>query len=506
MISQTYLGLDLGTSELKALLMGADGQVLATTSSPVESAFPQPGWSEQNPQDWWSACVDACRQLKAQAPEAFSAVRSIGLSGHMHGATLLDAEGHVLRPCIMWNDSRSQAECELLHQKLPELERIAGNLAMPGFTAPKIMWVGKHEPDVFAKIAKVLLPKDYLRYLLTGKYVGEMSDAAGTLWLDVAQREWSEAVLEATGLTRENMPDLVEGSAVSAYLSESAAKQLGLDSGLPVAGGAGDNAASAIGIGAILPGDAFLSLGTSGVLFSVTDGHRPNTSDAVHAFCHALPQGWHQMAVMLSAASCLRWVKQLTQFDNEAALIELVQSLNEKQRRQAPIFLPYLSGERTPHNDADASACFLGLRSAHGPADLAYSVLEGVGFGLRDGLMAMQNAGAAVRKAQLVGGGSRSEYWAQLLSNILGITLEVSESASVGAALGAARLAQLALLEGSTADLEKVCAKPEAHRVFEASEEMSGSLSERYALYRQAYQTNKHLFQALQRASCHAGS
>jgi xylulokinase len=325
--------------------------------------------------------------------------------------------------------------------------------------------------------------------------VAEMSDAAGTLWLDVAQRAWSPAALEASYLNLGQMPALVEGIAVSGYLTQEAAEALGLKAGLPVAGGAGDNAASAIGIGAIKPGDAFLSLGTSGVIFSVTDGHRPNTADAVHAFCHALPQGWHQMAVMLSAASCLRWVKDLTRSASEEVLLESVSALSAGQRAQAPIFLPYLSGERTPHN---ASACFIGLRAGHGAADLAYSVIEGVGFGLRDGLAAMQNAGTRVTSAQLVGGGSRSAYWAQLLSNILGISLEVSESASVGAALGAARLARLTTLPQDSETWVKVCKKPAMQECYEPNPAAAARLESRYALYRQAYQTNKFLFEALQ--------
>ncbi len=318
------LGLDLGTSELKALVMSADGAVLATAHAPLAWRQPHPGWAEQDANDWWQATIAACAQLKATAPQALAAVRAIGLSGQMHGATLLDAADHVLRPCILWNDTRSAAQCAALTRDCPSLHDIAGNLAMPGFTAPKLLWVREHEPEVFRRVATVLLPKDWLRLQLTGTKVCEMSDAAGTLWLDVARRDWSDALLAATGLSRAHMPSLVEGPQVSGQLTAAAARELGLTAGIPVVGGAGDNAASAIGIGAVKAGDSFVSLGTSGVLFSVTDCHRPNVDDAVHAFCHALPGVWHQMAVMLSAASALTWVTRATGHANEGELLAKV--------------------------------------------------------------------------------------------------------------------------------------------------------------------------------------
>ena len=348
------LGIDLGTSEVKVLMMSSQGEVLAVAHSPLTWEQPQAGWAEQDPASWSVAVVNACQQLQAKAPEWYAAVSAIGLSGHMHGATLLDEQARILRPCILWNDGRSAKQCEELTAACPELHAIAGNLAMPGFTAPKLAWMREHEPTVFSRIDKVLLPKDYLRLLLTGSMVSDMSDAAGTLWLDVEKRDWSDTLLQATGLTRAHMPALVEGSAVSGYLSERAAKLLGLKSGIPVAGGGGDNAASAIGLGAIRAGDSFVSLGTSGVLFSVTDQHRPNVQAAVHAFCHALPGMWHQMTVMLSAASALRWVTQTTGYASETELMAQVAKLDAKDREAAPLFLPYLSGERTPHDDPHA--------------------------------------------------------------------------------------------------------------------------------------------------------
>jgi xylulokinase len=412
------------------------------------------------------------------------------LSGQMHGATLLNARGDVLRPCILWNDTRSAAECLELKQSCPELEAITGNLAMPGFTAPKLLWVKKHEPQVFAQTAKVLLPKDYLRYILTDEYVGEMSDAAGTLWLDVAKRDWSDLALAATGLSRSHMPRLVEGSAVSASLSDKAAKLLGLRAGIPVAGGAGDNAASAIGLGAVNAGDGFISLGTSGVIFLVTEKFAPNPANAVHAFCHALPNAWHQMSVMLSAASCLRWVTHLTGFENEATLLDAVATLTDSERKQSPIFLPYLSGERTPHNDADASGVFFGLRPSHTAAHLAYSVIEGVSFGLLDGFNALRAAGGTAQQLQLVGGGARSTLWAQLLADVLDVRVATYRVSSVGAALGAARLGQMAAEGSDAASIAKICSQHPVDQVF------APRVGEQLALH-QRYQHFKSLYQAL---------
>jgi xylulokinase len=479
------LGLDLGTSELKALLMGPDGAVLAVAHAPLTWQQPHPGWAEQNAHDWWLATVAACATLHQTAPAALAAVRAIGLSGQMHGATLLDAQQQVLRPCILWNDGRSAAQCAALTKACPALHGIAGNLAMPGFTAPKLMWLREHERTLFDRVATVLLPKDYLRWKLTGTLVSEMSDAAGTLWLDVARRDWSDVLLQATHMTRAQMPRLVEGQQISGQLSADAARALGLPSGIPVVGGAGDNAASAIGIGAVKAGDSFVSLGTSGVLFCVTDKHRPNVAEAVHAFCHALPGVWHQMAVMLSAASALTWITRLTGQANEAALLAKVAALTEAERAQAPIFLPYLSGERTPHNDAQASGSFIHLRHSHGVAHLGYAVIEGVSFGLRDGLDAMRRAGSQIDEVQLVGGGSRSTLWAQLLADVLGVRVLIGEDSSVGAALGAARLAQLCGEDLSAARIAQVCRAPKVlHQLTPAPSKL---LVQRLAAFRSAY-------------------
>jgi xylulokinase len=494
MAKATYLGIDLGTSELKVLLIDQQGQPVGSTGQALTVSQPHAQWSEQDPAAWVVALQAACASLRQQWPDAYAAVQGIGLSGHMHGATLLGADNQVLRPCILWNDTRSSQACANLSAACPEVQQITGNLVMPGFTAPKLLWVAQHEPQLFAKTAKVLLPKDYLRWHLVDDYVSDMSDAAGTLWLDVARRDWSDRMLVATGLTRQHMPRLVEGSAVSGYLSAKAAGLLGLREGLPVAGGAGDNAASAIGLGAIQPGDGFISLGTSGVIFLATEKFAPNPANAVHAFCHALPNAWHQMAVMLSAASCLRWVTQLTGYADEAALLAKVAQLTDQERAEAPLFLPYLTGERTPHNDAHASGVFMGLRPSHGAAHLGYAVIEGVGFGLLDGMHALRQAGGQAQQLQLVGGGSKSPLWAQLLADILNIRIATYKVSSVGAALGAARLAQMAAEGSEAAAVQRICKQHEVEKIYTPKAAVHDGLMLRYSRFTALYLTLKSSF------------
>lgn len=485
-----FLGIDLGTSEVKLLLLAEDHAIVATVGEKIAVSRPQPHWSEQDPNEWWSATGKAVAALRAMAPEAFAKIRAIGLSGQMHGATLLDAKDQVLRPAILWNDTRSAAECAELSARCPDLPQISGNLAMPGFTAPKLVWVAKHEPAIFAKVASVLLPKDFLRMKMTGEKVSEMSDAAGTLWLDVAKRDWSDELLAATGLTRAQMPRLVEGSEASGTLLPEVANAWGLSSDVIVAGGGGDNAASAIGIGAVAPGDGFISLGTSGVLFVVTDRFRPNPASAVHAFCHAVPNRWHQMSVMLSAASCLSWVTKLVGAESEGALLGQMSALSLEQRLAAPIFLPYLSGERTPHNDAQAQGVFFGLNHDTSAAHLAYSVIEGVAFGTMDGLAALQSAGTTVGRLALVGGGSRSAEWAQILASILDTEIVTLEGSETGGALGAARLGWLA-----AGGLEaQVCRAPAVRERFLPNAAQRERLLPRYQRFTSLYPRLRDLF------------
>jgi len=478
-----FLGIDLGTSELKLLLLDEQHQIVATTGVALTVQRPQPLWSEQDPAAWWAALEQGMAKLGQSHAAALARVRGIGLSGQMHGAVTLDAADRVLRPAILWNDGRSSAQCAEMMAACPELPAITGNLAMPGFTAPKLAWMRRHEPALFGRVAKVLLPKDWLRLQLSGSCVSEMSDAAGTLWLDVARRRWSPEALALTGLTEAQMPRLVEGSDASATLKPALAARWGLPANIPIAGGGGDNAASAVGMGVVKPGDGFLSLGTSGVIFLCNEAFSPNPARAVHAFCHALPGTWHQMSVMLSAASALRWVTQTLGEPDEATLIEKVAGLSETQRRQAPLFLPYLSGERTPHNNANAQGVFFGLTHEHGAAALGYAVLEGVGFGLLDGWQALGAAGGTAESLWLVGGGARSGWWAKLLASLLDVRLVTAVGSEAGGALGAARLAWLAC--GGSVD--EVCRTPEVARVAEPDAALAATLRPRHQRFARLY-------------------
>ncbi len=439
-----FLGLDFGTSSLKALLVDSEQRVVGSASRPLDVQRPAPGHSEQEPEAWWQAMLDAVDALHRDHPAALSAVQGIGLSGQMHGAVLLDASGAVLRPAILWNDVRAVAECRALEADFPGLRERSGNIAMPGFTAPKLLWVRTHEPEVFARTATVLLPKAWVRYRLTGERIEEMSDASGTLWLDVGARDWSDAALAATGLSRAAMPRLVEGNVVAGTLLPSLAARWGMARRPVLAGGAGDNAAGAVGLGAIRPGDAFVSLGTSGVLFAVTDRFRPCPERAVHAFCHALPGLWHQMGVTLSAAASLAWWSGVTGLGEQALLDELARAGDPPQAPSAALFLPYLGGERTPHNDGAVRGAFAGLSHDTGRAALTQAVLEGVAFSMRDCLDALAASGTAIGSADVIGGGSRSRLWVAIIASVLGLPLHRLADGEHGGAFGAARLARMA--------------------------------------------------------------
>lgn len=454
-----FLGLDIGTSSVKAVLVDAEDRLVAVEERALEVTRPHPLWSEQDPESWVTACVSAVDALAAAHPAEVAAVVGIGLSGQMHGAVLLDASGRVLRPCILWNDGRSAPQCATLEARFPALHAITGNLAMPGFTAPKLVWVREHEPEIFAATAHVVLPKAHVRFRLTGELVEEMSDASGTLWLDPALRDWSDAALAACDLDRAHMPRLVEGSQVSGRLAPAFVARWGMPSAPVVAGGAGDNAATAIGLGAIEPGDAFLSLGTSGVLWATTDRFAPNPASAVHAFAHALPGRWHQMGVMLSAASCLAWWAGVGGTDAATLLAEL----GDDADPGSVLFLPYLTGERTPANDPALRAVFAGLGAETDRRAMTRAVLEGVGHAVVDNRDALAAAGTTIAEIDLVGGGSRSRLWAQIIADQLEIPVHRVEEGAVGAAHGAARLGRLAAT-GETP--ETVCRRPRRLETF----------------------------------------
>ena len=475
-----FLGLDLGTSGLKALLVDENETIVAEAVAPLQVTRPHDGWSEQNPDDWFTACAAAIAGLGVD----LRGVRGIGLSGHMHGATLIGRDGHALRPCMLWNDTRASVEAAEMDAD-PIWREVTGNIVFPGFTAPKVEWVRRNEPAVFAQIDKVLLPKDALRLWLTGDAVSEMSDAAGTSWLNTGARDWSDDLLARSGLTRAQMPTLVEGSEVSGTLSGSIAGKLGLPVGIPVAGGGGDNAASAIGMGVVKPGQAFVSLGTSGVLFAATPSYAAAPESALHSFCHALPGLWHQMGVILSATDALNWLAGVLNESPQA----LTADLGALQAPGRTIFMPYLGGERTPHNDAQIRAGFLHLGHATDRAAMTRAVMEGVTHALRDSFDAMAQTGTQIDSLIAVGGGSKSDYWLSAIATSLNMPIQIPASGDFGAALGAARLGRMAATgEGAT-----LAVPPPISRVIEPDTSLAGAFADAHARYSETYRAVKNL-------------
>lgn len=478
-----YLGIDLGTSGVKVIVLDDKDNLLAQSTMALEVSTPKTLWSEQNPDHWWQATCSAIEEIKHKHPILLKQIQAIGLAGQMHGATLLDEKNQIIRPAILWNDGRCAAECDELKRAEPNLESITGNIAMPGFTAPKLLWVKKHEPEQFARIKKVLLPKDYLRYLMTGDFASDMSDSSGTLWLDVNNRSWSEKMLAATGLNETHMPKLYEGNEITGYLDKPLAQQWGMQQ-VPVVAGAGDNAAGAIGMGIIQPKQAFLSLGTSGVYFVANERFSPNPTGTVHAFCHSLPNLWHQMSVILSAASCLSWVTKLTQFPSEQNLLNEVEKLDFSQPNPV-IFLPYLSGERTPHNNPDAQGVFIGLNHNTSPAILARAVLEGVAFAFADAQQVLLDAKTDIDHVSVIGGGSRSLLWLEILASVLNKPLKLHEGSDVGPAYGAARLAHLAM---SKQPIDTICSQRKVKQIIHPNLTMSAYYSQQLQKFRDIYQ------------------
>lgn len=475
-----YLGIDLGTSGVKTVLMDQSQAIVASQTAPLSVSRLHDGWSEQNPAHWISAIEQTLDRLKVSDGASLAAVRGIGLSGHMHGATLIDQHDKVIRPCMLWNDTRSHAQASRLDT--PASRKIAGNILFPGFTAPKVAWVAENEPEAFSRIAKILLPKDYVRLWLTGEHVAEMSDAAGTGWLDVGARSWSDALLQAMGLEQSHMPSLVEGTEVSGTVRQVLATRYNMGVNVVVAGGAGDNAASACGMGTVAAGSAFLSLGTSGVLFAANDSYQPNAESAVHAFCHALPQTWHQMGVILAATDALNWISGVVQETPESLANELE---GKKAEPTDLIFLPYLGGERTPINDANARGVFLGLKHTTDRTEMVRAVMQGVSFAFRDCQLALQSAGTILTHATAIGGGAKSTYWLQVISNTLNLPLRIPADGDYGASLGAARLG---LIAAEKEDALQVCLPPATQRSIEPDSSY-GHFVELHEKYRATYQS-----------------
>ncbi len=483
-----YLGIDVGTSGIKAVIIDDAGTVISESRAGLTVSHPHPLWSEQDPSDWWAATNTAVSQLDQAAREQ---VRAIGLSGQMHGAVLLNTARKVIRPAILWNDGRSAAECDELLAREPRAHELTGNLIMPGFTAPKLLWVKKHEPEVWAEVDLVLLPKDYIRLRMTGEAATDLSDASGTLWVDVGARKWSAEMLAATDLSEANMPRLCEGLEPTGILRDELAEAWGM-ARVPVCAGGGDNAAGAVGVGVIHDGDALLSLGTSGVIFAATKTFRPNVAGTVHAFCHAVPDRWHQMSVMLNAASCIDWVVNAT---NASSVAGILAELEAAGRFDTPeLFLPYLTGERTPHNDPYAKGVFFGMSASTDSKSLALATLQGVALALSDGLDVLTDAGTRFDSITVIGGGSRSAFWGKILASTLNKPLVYRTGADLGPSYGAARLARLSLGQDS---VEAVCTAPPIEHVVEPDRPLSDVMAAKRPAFRALYQTLKPLFKTL---------
>jgi xylulokinase len=455
-IMRYVMGIDVSTTGAKALLVNEAGDVICAVNTPLTLSTPRPLWSEQDPKEWWSATVTSIAGALERSGVRASDVLAIGLTGQMHGLTLLDRDGNVLRPAILWNDQRTGQQCDAIRARVGKSRLIAitGNDALAGFTAPKILWVRENEPEVYARVRHILLPKDYVRYCLTGTFATDKADAAGTLLLDLKTRAWSAEILEALEIPADWLPETFEGPQVTGAVTPQAAGETGLLAGTPVVAGGGDQSAQAVGVGAIRPGVVALTLGTSGVVFVSTEAPVYEPEGLLHAFCHAVPGRWHLMGVMLSAAGSLRWYH-----DTFAPASDYDELLAEAAEIPAGceglFFLPYLTGERTPHPDPLARGAFIGLTIRHGLVHMTRAVLEGVAFGLRDIFELIRQVGvAAMEEVRVSGGGSRSPVWRQILADVLGVEL-VTVNTTEGAAYGAALLAGVGA--GIWPDVEAAC-------------------------------------------------
>lgn len=492
-----FLGVDTSTTSSKALLIDEAGEVVAVASSPHTLQTPRSLWSEQNPPEWWQAVCVSIRSVLKKAGMKAETVAGIGLTGQMHGLVLLDDAGEVLRPAILWNDQRTQAQCDELHHRIGKgnFIQITGNIALTGFTAPKILWVAQNEPDVYAQVKHILLPKDYIRYRLTGEYAMDKADGSGTVLFDLKRRTWSPEVLAALGIDPTWMPPTFEGPEFTGCVTAKAAELTGLKAGTPVAAGAGDQAAQAVGVGAVEPGVVALTIGTSGVVFATTPSALVEPEGRLHAFCHALPGKWHFMGVMLSAAGSLQWYR-----DTLAPGLSFDDLLKEAENVPAGCeglqFLPYLSGERTPHPDPLARGAFIGLTLRHGRGHLTRSVLEGVAFGLKDSFMLIQNAGLGnIHQVRASGGGIKSTLWRQILASVLEAEL-VTVNAVEGAAYGAALLAGVGACVWP--DVATACKQViKVAEITTPDERQAEKYREMYPIYGELYSALKTSFQKM---------
>lgn len=490
------LGLDISTTGAKALVIDAGGEVIASHSTPQPISNPYPLWSEQNPADWWDGITTSIRAALREANLTGDDIAAVGLTGQMHGLVMLDASGEVLRPSILWNDQRTQKQCDDITTKLgfEHLIELTGNRALTGFTAPKILWVRENEPDIYAKTAHTLLPKDYIRYKLTGDYATDLAGAAGTSLLNVAKREWSDEVIDALEIPRDWLPQTHEGTEITGTISPTGAEATGLKAGTPVVGGGGDQAAGAVGMGAVEPGIIGLTVGTSGVVFAPLDHYAYEPDGALHAFCHAVPRQWHFMGVMLSAAGSLQWYKDKLAPDMAFSDL-LAPAADITPGAEGLLFLPYLTGERTPHPDPLARGAFIGLTTRHTQAHMTRAVLEGVAFGLKDSFTLISKAGLPEEiEVRVSGGGAQSPVWRQILADVIGATL-VSVSTTEGGAYGAALLA--AVGAGIYPDVQTACRETITTSEATPPDEHSTVYDEYYAIYRKLYPALKETFASL---------
>jgi xylulokinase len=496
------MGIDVSTTGVKALLVDEQGQVTGTASTELPISTPKPLWSEQDPADWWHGALTSIRQVLADTAVKADQVVAIGLTGQMHGLTLLGQAGGILRPAILWNDQRTGAQCDEIRARVGKqrLIEITGNDALTGFTAPKILWVRENEPQVFAQARQVLLPKDYVRFKLTGVYATDRAGAAGTLLVDIKTRDWSPEVLEALDIPSDWLPPTHEGPEITGHITAEAARATGLKAGTPVVGGGGDQAAQATGVGAVQPGIVALTLGTSGVVFASTGQPFIDPEGRLHAFCHTSPGRWHLMGVMLSAAGSLRWYRDTlapgVDFD---ALLEPAAEVPAGS--EGLLFLPYLTGERTPHPDPLARGAFVGLTVRHTEAHLTRAVLEGVAYGLRDSFELIKAAGLAeISQVRVSGGGARSPLWRQVLADVFGVEL-ATVNTTEGAAYGAALLAGVAPGVGLWPDVDAACqATVRQTGVTLPRPAMAPKYEGGYQLYRQLYPALRDISHALSSA------
>jgi xylulokinase len=483
------MGIDASTTGVKALLIDERGDVVGTATTELSLSTPHPLWSEQDPAAWWEGAVKSVRHVLSETDIRGDQVVAIGLTGQMHGLTLLDEDGEPLRPAILWNDQRTGTQCDEIRRRLGKrrLIEITGNDALTGFTAPKILWVRENEPDVFARARHILLPKDYVRFKLTAEYATDRAGAAGTLLLDIRTRDWSPEVLEALEIPAGWLPSTHEGPEVTGHVSPEAARATGLKAGTPVVGGGGDQAAQATGVGAVLPGIVALTLGTSGVVFASTDQPFIEPEGRLHAFCHAVPDRWHLMGVMLSAAGSLRWYRDTLAPDMDYDEL-LAPAAGVSPGCEGLLFLPYLTGERTPHPDPLARGAFVGLTVRHTQAHLVRAVLEGVAFGLRDSFELIKAIGLAqITQVRVSGGGARSLLWRQVLADVLNVEL-VTVNTTEGAAFGAALLAGVAPVSGVWPDVDAACQAAVRQTGSTAPQpDTVGKYEHCYGLYRELY-------------------